>query len=270
MENQQPVEETPVPSTSPSNLDVPANPDISAANDVPTLPETSDGSGLSAASDVPTVPETPAVDGMSWKQFFLDLVETLLLAIILYIGINAMSARVRVDGFSMNPTLQDGEYVLVSKLSYKTGQPQHGDIIVFKFPDHGVEPQQDLLQRIICFIRPSLNECAGPQDLIKRIIGLPGDVIDVSNGVVKVNGQPLTEPYIAAAPMYGGHWEVPAGNLFVLGDNRNDSSDSHSWGMLPEENVIGKSILIYWPPPEWAMINHFSLDVAAQASTPVP
>ena len=130
--------------------------------------------------EIPTTPVAPAKEGMSWKQFFLDLFETLLLAVVLYLGINAISARVRV------------------------------------------------------------------------------------------NGQILTEPYIAAAPVYRGHWEVPSGQLFVLGDNRNDSSDSHSWGLLPVENVIGKALLIYWPPPEWNMINHFELAVAAPSTTPMP
>ncbi len=202
--------------------------------------------------EVPTTPTTPAApaapveEGANWKQFVLDLIETLLLAVVLYLGINAISARVRVDGFSMNPTLQDGEYVLVSKLAYHIGAPQRGDIIVFKFPG-----------------QPT-------QDLIKRIIGLPGDVIEIRDRHVYVNGQALTEPYIAAEPLYMGTWQVPAGNLFVLGDNRNDSSDSHSWGMLPEENVIGKSILIYWPPPEWNMINHANLVAPPSVATVTP
>ncbi len=193
--------------------------------------------------ETPAPPTEPAAEGMSWKQFVLDLVETLLLAAVLYLGINAISARVRVDGFSMNPTLQDGEYVLVSKMTYRLGEPQHGDIIVFKFPG---EPEQDL---------------------IKRIVGLPGDTVDVVNGTVSVNGQSLVEPYIAAAPVYQGHWTVPPGHLFVLGDNRNDSSDSHSWGLLPIENVIGKAILIYWPPPEWNLIDHYDIAVAAPPSS---
>ena len=192
------------------------------------------------------LPTEPGPEGLNWKQFVLDLVETLLLAVILYLGINAISARVRVDGFSMNPTLQDGEYVLVSKLSYRLGEPRRGDIIVFKYPG---QP---------------------PQDLIKRIIGLPGDQVEVKGAKVYVNGQEISEPYIAAAPIYQGSWSVPAGNLFVLGDNRNDSSDSHSWGLLPIENVIGKSILIYWPPPEWNLIDHAAVVVAAPSSTPTP
>lgn len=194
------------------------------------------------ASETPTIPSPlPPVETeekVNWKQFFFDLIETLLLAVVLYLGINAISARVRVDGFSMVPTLQDGEYVLVSKVTYRLGQPQHGDIIVFKYPG---EP---------------------PQDLIKRIVGLPGDTVKVSGSVVSVNGQPLVEPYIAASPVYQGEWQVPDGFLFVLGDNRNDSSDSHAWGLLPKENVIGKALLIYWPPPEWKIISHYEIAVA--------
>ncbi len=171
------------------------------------------------------------------KQFFRDVLETVLLAVVLFIVINSISARVRVDGSSMLPTLKNGEYVLVNRLAYRFGRmPEYGDIIVFSSP-------------------------VSDQDLIKRVIGLPGDQVQISNGQVYVNGQVLVEPYIAEPPIYQGQWSVPADKLFVLGDNRNDSSDSHAWGWLPIENVIGKAILIYWPPPEWDVIEH--LDFAA-------
>ena len=79
-----------------------------------------------------------------------------------------------------------------------------------------------------------------------------------------INGVPLEEPYIAAPPIYNGTWEVPKGQLFVLGDNRNESKDSHEWGLLPIENVVGRAVLIYWPPPEWQVINHATEASAAQ------
>lgn len=168
----------------------------------------------------------------NWKRFALDILETIILAVVLYFGINAISARVRVDGLSMNPTLQHGEYILVSRLAYKMGEPERGDIIVFGRPTD---------QR---------------QELIKRVIGLPGETISIQNSEVMVNGIPLEEPYIAQSPIYDGEWTIGEGQLFVLGDNRNDSSDSHQWGLLPIENVIGKAMLIYWPPPEWELVNH--------------
>jgi signal peptidase I len=187
-------------------------------------------------------PEPVAEQPANWKRFVLDILETLVLAVVLYFGINAVSARVRVDGFSMRPTLQDGEYILVNKLAYKTGEPHRGDIIVFIFP---VDPQEDL---------------------IKRVIGLPGETVSVHNGVVKVDGIALTEPYIASPPAYDGDWRVPQDQLFVLGDNRNDSRDSHQWRFLPIENVIGKAVLIYWPPKEWQVINQNGQNMAEQKS----
>jgi signal peptidase I len=167
-----------------------------------------------------------------WKRFALDILETIVLAVVLYFGINAVSARVRVDGFSMNPTLQNGEYILVNRLAYVIGKPQRGDIIVFRLPNDE------------------------EQDLIKRVIGLPGDAVNINSGVVKINGVVLNEPYIAQAPLYSGEWKVPEGSLFVLGDNRNDSRDSHQWGLLPVDHIIGKSVVIYWPPSDWQVINH--------------
>jgi signal peptidase I len=174
----------------------------------------------------------PLEEKVNWGRVLFDIIETLALAAILFLGINAISARVRVDGFSMLPTLEDGEFVLVSKVNYQLANVERGDIIVFHFP---MDPEQEL---------------------IKRVIGLPGDLVGVQDGVVSVNGLALEEPYIAATPAYYGEWKVPDGHLFVLGDNRNDSSDSHSWGYLPFEKVVGKAVIIYWPPPLWKVIEH--------------
>ncbi len=174
-------------------------------------------------------------DDINWKQFLRDLVETLLLAIVLYVGINALSARVRVDGMSMQPTLENGEFILINRIPYKFWDIERGDIIVFHHPVDQT------------------------QELIKRVIGLPGDIIIIKDKQVLLNGIALQEQYIAASPVYDGQWLVPNRSVFVLGDNRNDSSDSHSWGMLPMENIVGKAVLIYWPPPQWAVIHHIEL-----------
>jgi len=80
---------------------------------------------------------------------------------------------------------------------------------------------------------------------------------------VYVNGTALEEPYIASSPKYTAQWSVPEGNLFVLGDNRNDSSDSHSWGLLPLENVVGKVLLVYWPITDWMILKHDKTVLAA-------
>ena len=173
---------------------------------------------------------------LAWVRFTLDVLETVLLAAILFLTINTFSARVRVEGFSMVPTLQDGEFVLVNRLAYRIGQPQRGDIIVFHHP---AEQQRE--------------------DLIKRVIGLPGDSVRIENGSVTVNGVQLKETYIAAEPSYAGEWTVPDQELFVLGDNRNNSSDSHQWGFVPYNDIVGKSVLIYWPLNELTWIQHLDL-----------
>jgi signal peptidase I len=182
----------------------------------------------------PTAPET-AEERVSWTRVFFDFIETLALAVILFVVINTLSARVRVDGYSMMPTLKNGEFVLVNRMAYWTSLPERGDIIVFSYP-------------------------ANPdQDLIKRVIGLPGDVVTARDRQIFVNGYALNETYIAAPPEYVGEWTIPEGHLFVLGDNRNDSSDSHNWGTLPLENVVGRAIVIYWPPADWTLITHAKL-----------
>ena len=167
-----------------------------------------------------------------FTRFIIDVVETLILSIILFAAINAVSARIRVDGASMEPSLQSGEFVIVNKLAYTFGDPAIGDVIVFHFPR---DPDQEY---------------------IKRIIGLPGDRVEVRDGEVYVNDQILNEDYIAASPVYETTWDVPSDSLFVLGDNRNNSSDSHNWGPVPIDYVIGEATFIYWPPTEWGIVEH--------------
>lgn len=155
--------------------------------------------------------------------FLIDTFETLILAFLLFLAINSISSRVRVENISMMPTLIEGDLLLVNKLAYKLGQPKHGDIVVFHFQGNKDE------------------------DYIKRLIGLPGDVVRVEDGIVYVNDHPLIEPYISSPPAYEGTWTVPEDNFFVLGDNRNSSSDSHQWGFVPVEHIVGKAIFLYYP-----------------------
>ncbi len=129
----------------------------------------------------------------------------------------------------MQPTLHEGEFILVNKLAYRLGDYQRGDIIVFHH-----DPTEDY---------------------IKRVIGLPGDTVEVRDGHVYINNQMLDETYIAAPPRYSGTWKVPDGQLFVLGDNRNQSSDSHQWGYVPEGTVVGRALVIYWPLQNLQVLN---------------
>ena len=170
--------------------------------------------------------------GTNIKRYVLDVIETLVLAILLFLAINAITSRIRVEGSSMEPTLKNGELLLVNKLAYKFGQPKLGDVIVFHFPG---DPTQEY---------------------IKRVIGLPGDDVKIMDGKVKVNGQQIQETYLAAPVNYSGEWNVPEKSLFVLGDNRNNSSDSHEWGVVPMSKIIGKALFVYWPPERWSTIAH--------------
>lgn len=174
-----------------------------------------------------------------FTSFLVDVLETLVFSVLLFLAINTISARIRVDGSSMEPTLQSGEFIVVNRLAYKLGEPELSDVVVFHFPgDPGLE-------------------------YIKRVVGLPGDSVRISDGIVFVNDQPLNEPYIAAQPRYNGSWNVPEEHIFVLGDNRNNSSDSHNWGAVPMENVIGEAFFVYWPPTDWGRVTTASFANAA-------
>ncbi len=137
----------------------------------------------------------------------------------------------------MEPTFHNGEYILVDKLTYRFHSPERGDVIVFEYP-----------------VDPSL-------DYIKRVIGVAGDHVVIARGQVYVNNVQLSEPYVAAEPDYAASGctycdvKVPKGDLFVMGDNRNNSSDSHVWGLLPIKNVIGRAMLSYWPPPDVTIVH---------------
>ncbi len=172
--------------------------------------------------------------------WLIDIVETIVMALVMFVIINALTSRVRVENISMEPTLNPGQLILVSKLAYKLGDPQHGDVVIFHAPNNPGE------------------------DYIKRIIGVPGDLVDVADGQVKVNGVVLNEPYISAAPRYNGSWTIPEDSLFVLGDNRNSSSDSHAWGYVPLDEVIGKALFVYWPFSEIKGLVHPDIVTASQ------
>ena len=178
--------------------------------------------------------ETPSRGG-PLTRFFVELLEIFLIAGALFLAVNTATARVRVESISMEPNLYDGEFVVVNRLAYRWAIPERGDIIVFYFPEN---PKKRY---------------------IKRVIGIEGDIISASEGQIFVNGNPLYEPYLASAPSYSGEWQIGSDELFVLGDNRNNSNDSKSWGNLKLDAVIGKAIFIYWPLKDLGLIPHYDL-----------
>lgn len=178
------------------------------------------------------IEEKPKDTKAVWISHIIEYAQVFLLAFIIYFVIDyAILARVRVEEVSMRPTLLPGDRALVSKLAYRFSDPERGDVVVFHSPTE-------------------------PADYIKRVIGIPGDIVEVDQGVVKVNGQILDEPYLAEPPAYLGTWEVPEGSLFVLGDNRNQSSDSHEWGFITRSSIVGKAFVVYWPFSEIKVLQH--------------
>ena len=193
-----------------------------------------------------------------FRPLIIEIIQTVLLTLVIFLAVRSVVQNFKVDGSSMEPTLHTGQYLLINKLTYfhleglplqiardvglyrgdsasifPFGGPQRGDIIVFRYP-------------------------GGPdRDFIKRVIGLPGDQVQIDHGRVYVNGVLQHEDYIRAVPSYSVPPErVPEGQYFVLGDNRPNSSDSHIWGFVPEANIIGKAWVSYWPPNDWGVLAH--------------
>lgn len=197
------------------------------------------------AAALPAAPRTAAT-----RQALLrEVVETALLAILVFLAVRASIQHYRVEGQSMDPTLEDGEFLLVNSLAYSKVDlqaiarwvpgwdpgdpaerhifhgPERGDIVILHHPVPGQE-----------------------RDLVKRVVGLPGDRLRIRGGVVQINGRELIEPYVKE-PWRGDLPEVtiPAGMYFVMGDNRNNSLDSRVFGPVSEDLIVGKAMASWWP-----------------------
>ncbi|MBD2104351.1 signal peptidase I [Leptolyngbya sp. FACHB-261] len=170
---------------------------------------------------------------------WVDNLKTLGVSVLLAFGIRVFVAEARyIPSESMVPTLEVNDRLLVEKISYRLHPPQRGDIVVF-------QPTQALQ-----------NE--GYKDaFIKRVVGLPGDEVAVHDGSVFVNGKPLSERYLEGnRPNYvWGPERIPEGQYMVLGDNRNNSYDSHFWGFVPRDRIVGRAAFRFWPPQRVGELN---------------
>lgn len=176
------------------------------------------------------------------ENSWIEAAKTLGISLLLAFGIRQFIAEPRyIPSESMVPTLAVNDRLMVEKLSYLFHLPNRGDVVVFWPPDR-------LKQQ-----NPELKKDA----FIKRVIGLPGDRVEVKEGKVFINNQPLIEDYIAAKPNYQwGPEIVPDDSYLVLGDNRNNSYDSHFWGYVPRQNLIGRAVFRFWPLPRIGGIDH--------------
>jgi signal peptidase I len=176
----------------------------------------------------------PLASGPRPRPVWWQLVETLLVAGLVFFALEYATGRFRVEGPSMQPSLHTGQYVLADKLAYRLGNPQRGDVVT---------------------VLPNLPT---NQEYIKRLMGLPGDTIAVKNGAVWINGGKVAEPYIAEPVKYIGSWQLGPDEYFVMGDNRNDSDDSHIWGSVHRRAITGKVVFVYWPLTQARLAPNFS------------
>ena len=168
-----------------------------------------------------------------WRRSVLETLDASIFAAVLSLAIITFVVQAFfIPSASMEPTLQVGDRILVSKFSYRLGSIRRGDIIVFRYP-------------------------LGPaRDFVKRVVALPGETVELREGLVLISGKALSELYPTALPggdractsSYGPK-KVPDGQFFVLGDNRCNSEDSRFFGFVPAANVVGKALVVYWPPP---------------------
>jgi signal peptidase I len=178
------------------------------------------------------------------KKLVIEIIGTLLAGVLIFILINISVQYSIVEGSSMEPNLHNGQRLLINKIAYSN--PQRGDIIIFP-PPHVADPDKDF---------------------IKRIIGLPGEVIEIKDGIVYINGSPLDEPYIEDnAGINLALTVVPDGEYFVLGDNRGNSQDSRFGWTVPGESIVGKAWLSIWPPKDWGLAPNYDLQLEPSDQT---
>ena len=171
------------------------------------------------------------------KGFIREIFITAIVAVVIFVVLQTSIQSFIVVGASMEPSFDNGQRLLINKVTYRFGEPQRGDVIVFRPPD---------------------NQYA---DYIKRIIAVPGDTIEIKSGTVYVNNEPLEEDYILTRPRYTMEkTKIAPGEYFVLGDNRANSNDSHTGWRVPRENIVGKAWLFIWPPTTWGLVPDYDLE----------
>ena len=171
-----------------------------------------------------------------------EIFDLIILIGAIYALVNLTTVRFIVQGSSMESNFSDGQFLIVSRINYLIGDPQRGDIVVFHFPGDT------------------------EQDYIKRVIGLPGDLVEMRDAQIHINGEPLDEPYINEpcnpqnASCRDNSWQLGSNEYFMMGDNRNHSRDSRATAVGPvsREFIVGEVLIRYWPPPDWGIVSQIA------------
>ncbi len=201
--------------------------------------------------------------GASVAGVFGEIVQTVLLALVLFLIIRNFVQNYRVENISMEPNLHEGQFLIINRFAYCPGfhldmaplnihaektwclwTPRRGDVVVFHYP------------------------LDTSKDFIKRVIGLPGETVQIKAGRVYINGVEMSEPFGPNPGSYDAPAvKLAANQIYVMGDNRNSSSDSHVWGPVPMQDMVGRAIVRYWPPSKWSLIPQWDFPELSAAAT---
>lgn len=185
-----------------------------------------------------------------WKELPILIVVALVVAVLIK---TFLIQAFFIPSGSMNDTLLEGDRVMVNKLAYRFGDPARGQVIVFDSPMEANNDGETIFGALVRHVAESLGLSSPDSALIKRIIALGGETIEIRNNLVYIDGTALDEPYIkpgSVMPDYGP-FTVPEGQVFVMGDNRSSSSDSRVFGPIPEDDIVGRAFMRVWPPSRW-------------------
>ena len=185
-----------------------------------------------------------------WRELPVLVIIALLVAVLIK---TFLFQAFHIPSGSMRNTLLEGDRIMVNKLSYQFGDIEHGDVVVFNSPFLEDEVNESLIRKGLRNVAEAVGLSAPEHDFIKRVIGLPGDTIEIRGGVVLVNGVAIDEPYLHPSSTMRpfGPLTVSANSLFVMGDNRNASQDSRFFGEIPMDDVVGRAFVILWPVDRW-------------------
>jgi len=188
------------------------------------------------------------------RSFWRELPFLILIALIVAIVIKTFLVQAFfIPSASMNPTLVEGDRVMVNKLAYRFGEPGRGDVIVFDNPLQADDEDESVLAALVRHVAESLGISSPDTALIKRVIALEGESLAIVDGAVLIDGVAIDEPYLPPGTQMRdfGPVEVPEGHVFVMGDNRGASQDSRRFGTIPEDEIIGRAFVKVWPPSRW-------------------